>query len=115
MSDDGDNIVETLQGGGGDDGAPQQQFKFDPKMMENFKMPSIDELLKVLDTMDMDPEDKDKLREDLMARSAGGGFASGFGGTPKPQRMVPTSNDMVVFLVLVLLVAAIFGKILFST
>lgn len=76
----------------------------------DFKMPTIEELLKVLETMDLSDGDKENLRKDLLKTKFGP--SGGFGGLlkDKPARFDPSFYDYTIFFVLIAVVILIFGK-----
>lgn len=88
----------------------------DPSTMENFKMPSLEELLKMLEGMDMDETEKENIRKHVIARADSGepfGSPAGFGGgTPgRMPRLQATFNDYIVLLIMLAILVLIFGKI----
>lgn len=66
----------------------------------NFKMPSMEEFIKMLENMDnLSDEEKEQLKLDVMKNSMG-------------SRKIETGfSDYMVFLVMVLLIASVFGKL----
>lgn len=65
----------------------------------NFKMPSMEEFIKMLENMDnLSDEEKEQLKLDVMKNSMGS------------RKMEAGLSDYMVFLVMVLLIASVFGK-----
>lgn len=88
----------------------------EPEMLKDmpdqgdFKMPTIEELLKVLETMDLSDGDKENLRKDLLKSKFGP--SGGFGGLlkDKPAKFDPSFYDYTIFFVLIAVIVLIFGK-----
>lgn len=75
-----------------------------------FKMPTIEELLKVLETMDLSDGDKENLRKDLLKTKFSP--SGGFGGLlkDKPAKFEPSFYDYTIFFVFIAVIVLIFGK-----
>lgn len=90
-----------------------EMLKSMPDGQPEFKMPTIEEMLKVLETMDLSDGDKENLKKDLLKMSVGSD--GGFGGLlkNKPAKFDPSFYDYTIFFVLVAIIVLIFGKKIF--
>lgn len=78
----------------------------------NFKMPSIDEILKVIESMDMTPEEKADLKKSIL-EGPEGGFGNMF-REQVAQAVVYSPADYLIFVVMIAVIACVFGKVLFA-
>lgn len=88
------------------------------QMMKDFKMPSMDDLMKMVDSMSgMSEEHKEKLREHLIKRSAfGNPFPSGGQIPSENAEMIPPATSfelitLVLYLTMLISFIAVFGKL----
>lgn len=77
-----------------------------------FQMPKIDDILKMIDSMDMSPEEKADLKKSLLE-----GPEAGFSNMVKDQLSEAAANspyDYLIFVVMIAVIACVFGKVLFA-
>lgn len=84
------------------------------QMMKEFEMPSMENLLKLVDTLGgVTDEDKEKLREHFLKRAADG--QNPFGGAPPGlSNAIPyerSSFELIVFVTMITLIVCVFGKL----
>lgn len=90
-----DVIAESL--GVGDLGQDMPKLPFGAD--GNFKMPSLDEFIKMLEGMDsLSDEEKEQLKQDVLKNSMTG------------RKMEAGFSDYLVFLTMIVLIASVFGK-----
>lgn len=88
-----DVIAESL--GAGDLGQDMPKLPFGAD--GNFKMPSLDEFIKMLETMDsLSDEEKEQLKQDVLKNSISG------------RKMEAGFSDYLVFLTMIVLIASVF-------
>lgn len=100
-----DNVIEEVMS----EAAGAEMGQDLPKMPPfgdgpgNFKMPSMEEFIKMLENMDsMSDEEKEQLKQDVFKNSMGS------------RKVEAGLSDYMVFLVMVLLIASVFGKNYFN-
>ena len=85
--------------------------QIDPEKIPEFKMPSMEEFVKMLDTMDMSDDDKEQLKRDLANRNAGGGGIFGDRASSNmSNRFHMQSTDYFIFISMIAIIILIFGK-----
>lgn len=83
----------------------QDQVEFNPEKLKNFKMPSAEDLLKMLDGMDLPDDEKEKIRESLLSPESPLGRSA--------SRMALSMPQIYLGLFLALIMIMIFGMIFF--
>lgn len=77
----------------------------------NFQMPSVEQILEIIETMDMSPEEKADLKKSILEGPEGPGFGN-IVRDQVAQAVAHSASDYLIFIVMIAVIACVFGKVL---